>query len=232
MATSLCLVARCLVFAQSGQHVWLGLRVSATINTKDIDKVRGSRLEISSPTTHGGSSTERWSRNTLRVVTARVFYVLRGFLTSPFILNNSLRGSNLRPLAPSAECLTARPPELTEVEETCPLSYIAPYSARSCSKALYNISIADSDLFPPSTYLNSLGADNACCHYYRRRTLLKHIAIASWMVVIFYGWVNRSPHDRIAAHGASNPLPFGYEFYALTNCAITTRLERRGPPAP
>ena len=30
-----------------------------------------------------GSSTERWSRNTLRVVTARVFYVLKGFLTSP-----------------------------------------------------------------------------------------------------------------------------------------------------
>ena len=28
------------------------------------------------------SSTERWSRNTLRVDTARVFYVLRGVLTS------------------------------------------------------------------------------------------------------------------------------------------------------
>ena len=37
-----------------------------------------------------GSSTERWSRNTPRVVTARVFYVLRDFLTSPFILNNSV----------------------------------------------------------------------------------------------------------------------------------------------
>jgi len=36
------------------------------------------------------SSTERWSRNTMRVVTARVFYVLSGFLTSPFILNNSV----------------------------------------------------------------------------------------------------------------------------------------------
>ena len=64
-----------------------------------------------------------------------------GYLTSPFILNNSvetaapfnvsathdvvsreinpwksfdlLRGSNLRPLAPSAGCLTTRPPELT-----------------------------------------------------------------------------------------------------------------------
>ena len=37
-----------------------------------------------------GSSMERWSRNTLRVVTARAFYVLRVFLTSPFILNNSV----------------------------------------------------------------------------------------------------------------------------------------------
>ena len=36
------------------------------------------------------SSTQRWSRNTLRVVTARVFYVLGGFLTSPFILNSSV----------------------------------------------------------------------------------------------------------------------------------------------
>jgi len=29
-----------------------------------------------------GSSTERWSRNTLRVVTARVFYILGRVLTS------------------------------------------------------------------------------------------------------------------------------------------------------
>ena len=40
--------------------------------------------------------------------------------------------------------------------------YIAPYSARSCSKALYNIIyniiIPDSDLFPPSTHLNSQGS--------------------------------------------------------------------------
>ena len=33
---------------------------------------------------------ERWSQNTLRVVTASVFYVLRGSLTSPFIFNNSV----------------------------------------------------------------------------------------------------------------------------------------------
>jgi len=37
-----------------------------------------------------GSSTERWSWNTLRVVTARVFYVLGGSLTSPLIIYNSV----------------------------------------------------------------------------------------------------------------------------------------------
>ena len=40
--------------------------------------------------------------------------------------------------------------------------YLAPYSARSCSNALYNITyniiIPYSDLFPPSTYLNSQGS--------------------------------------------------------------------------
>ena len=40
--------------------------------------------------------------------------------------------------------------------------YIAPYSAKSCSKALYNIIyniiILDSDLFTPSTHLNSQGS--------------------------------------------------------------------------
>ena len=39
----------------------------------------------------------------------------------------------------------------------------------------------------------------------------------------FYGRVNKSPHDGIAAPGTSNPRPFGYESYALTNCAITAR---------
>ena len=47
-------------------------------------------VEKSPPHHSQESSTERWSRNTLRVVTARVFYVLRGFLTSPFIFNNTL----------------------------------------------------------------------------------------------------------------------------------------------
>ena len=36
--------------------------------------------------------------------------------------------------------------------------YIVPYSARSWSKVLYNIIIPDSNLFPPSTYLNSQGS--------------------------------------------------------------------------
>ena len=37
-----------------------------------------------------GSSTERWSRNTPRVVTAILFYILRGSLMSPFILKESV----------------------------------------------------------------------------------------------------------------------------------------------
>ena len=32
-----------------------------------------------------------------------------------------------------------------------------------------------------------------------------------------------SPHDSIVAPEASNPQPFGYESYALTNYAITVR---------
>ncbi|KAK2142952.1 hypothetical protein LSH36_892g00000 [Paralvinella palmiformis] len=39
-------------------------------------------------------------------------------------------------------------------------------------------------------------------------------------VLIFYGSVNQSEHDGIAAHGASNLQPFGYKSYALTNCTI------------
>jgi len=37
--------------------------------------------------------------------------------------------------------------------------------------------------------------------------------------------VNQSPDDSIAAPGASNPRPFGYESYALTGCAIRHRVE-------
>ena len=36
----------------------------------------------------------------------------------------------------------------------------------------------------------------------------------------FYGREKQSPHDNSAAHRASNLWPFGYESYALTNCAI------------
>jgi len=36
--------------------------------------------------------------------------------------------------------------------------------------------------------------------------------------------VNQSSHDNIAALEDSNPRPFGYESYALINCAITTRV--------
>ena len=50
-----------------------------------------SKIEIDlSVWSHRVAVRGRWSRNTPRVVTARVFYILRGFLTSTFILNNSV----------------------------------------------------------------------------------------------------------------------------------------------
>ena len=76
--------------------------------------------------------------------------------------------------------------------------------------------------FHPAHISTSKGAYNPCCHY-GRKALLIHIATTSCHVLIFYGWVNQSPHNAIAAHGASTPRPFGYESYALTNCAITAR---------
>ena len=84
-----------------------------------------------------GSSTERWSWITLRVVTARMFYVLMWSLTSPFIQWRLQRHStwstthdvvsqeinpwksfdyfmrsNLWPLPQIAKCFTTRPSEL------------------------------------------------------------------------------------------------------------------------
>jgi len=75
---------------------------------------------------------------------------------------------------------------------------------------IYNIWHLNRIRFDTPHILTPKGEYSACCHY-RRKTLLKHIAIMSC----------QSPHDSIAAHGASNPRPFGYESYALTNCAIT-----------
>ena len=83
--------------------------------------------------------------------------------------------------------------------------YIVSYSARSCSKALYNIIIPDSDLFPPSTYLNSQGSIQCM------RPLYAQSITQTQSHHILYGWVNQSPHDSIVAHGASNPRPFGYK---------------------
>jgi len=31
---------------------------------------------------------ERWSKNTLKIVTASVYYFLRGFLTSPYLIDS------------------------------------------------------------------------------------------------------------------------------------------------
>ena len=110
---------------------------------------------------------------------------------APDILNTSVQ--NLNKL--SIEHCRAKPQSLPHVNNSvsaphviiiCDI-YIVPYSARSCSKALYNIIhnliIPDSDLFPPSTNLNS--QYNACCHY-RRKASLKLIATASCQVLILW----------------------------------------------
>ena len=55
-----------------------------------------------------GSSMERWSRNTLRVATARVFYVLRGSLYSPFIFNNSVETAALFNVVSHPQCCEPR----------------------------------------------------------------------------------------------------------------------------
>ena len=110
---------------------------------------------------------------------------------------------------------------------TCNI-YIAPYSARSCSKApyniIYNIIIPDSNLFPPSTYLKSQGGIQPMLQLKVQSVTRTH----SHSVLSgshFYGRVNQSPHDNIAAHRALKPRPFGYESYTLTNCTITANLE-------
>ena len=53
------------------------------------------------------------------------------------------------------------------------------------------------------------GAYNACCHYRRSvtQTHIHHAVSGSHL----YGWVNQSQHDSIAAPGASNTRPFGYQ---------------------
>jgi len=74
-------------------YVWFGwFCCSGRIPRLSLNRHSLYFWEVEKPPPHHsqGSSTERWSRNTQRVVTARVFYVLRGFLTSPFILNNSV----------------------------------------------------------------------------------------------------------------------------------------------
>ena len=103
--------------------------------------------------------------------------------------------------------------------------YIAPYSARSCSKSKgFTILLSlTQTCFHPAHISTPRGVYNTYGHY-RCKALLKHLAITSCQVLIFYGWVNQSPHNSIAAHGALNLRPFGYESYALTKCAITARL--------
>ena len=53
----------------------------------------------------------------------------------------------------------------------------------SCSKALYSIVIPDSELSQFSTISTPSGSYNACCHY-RRKSLLRYLAITSCQVLI------------------------------------------------
>jgi len=90
----------------------------------------------------------------------------------------------------------------------------------TCSEALYNVIISDSDLLQSSTNLISQGSIQPMLPL---KAQSNHVLSGSY----FYGWVNQSPHDNIAAPGASNPRPFGYESYVLTNCAITSNEDQR-----
>ena len=71
-----------------------------------------------------GSITERWSRNTLRVVTARVFYVLR--VTSPFILNNSVETAAPFNVISHPRCSEPRNESLEKVSTS--------YGVRTCER--------------------------------------------------------------------------------------------------
>ena len=86
-----------------------------------------------------------------------------------------------------------------------------------CSGILYvYIIIPDSDLLQSSTYLNS------------QRSILRMLLVKVQSVTqtnshyVLISWTSE-PVDNIAAPGVSNPRLFGYESYALTNCAITVR---------
>jgi len=67
--------------------------------------------------------------------------------------------------------------------------YIAPYSARSWIL----LSLTQTS-FHPAHISTPKGVYNACCHY-RRKALLKYIAIESCQIHFFNGWVNQLPHD-------------------------------------
>ena len=81
--------------------------------------------------------------------------------------------------------------------------YIAPEPGNPALRRCTVLLSLTQTCFHPAHISTPKGAYNACCHY-RRKALLKHIAIASYRVLIFL-WMSEPPHDSIAAHGASNP---------------------------
>ena len=110
----------------------------------------------------------------------------------------------------------------------CPQGGCPGFQLDSCSKAFYSIIIPDSDLFQSSTYLNSQGSIQLMLPLKAQnitQTHSHHVLSGSH----FYGWVNQSPHDGIAASGTSNQRPFAYESYVITAIMyfyITLRTEK------
>jgi len=99
--------------------------------------------------------------------------------------------------------------------------YIAPKPGHPVLRRCTVLLSLTQTCFHPAHISTPKGAYNTCCHY-RRKALLKHIAITSCQVLIFMDeWI--SPH--MTTLRPPKIRTFGYESYALTNCAITARWE-------
>ena len=76
--------------------------------------------------------------------------------------------------------------------------YIAPEPGNPVLRRCTIIIIPDSDLFQSNTHISSPGSIQHMLPIWRIALIL-HMTIASCQVLVFYGLVNRSPHDSVAA---------------------------------
>jgi len=100
-------------------------------------------------------------------------------------------------------------------------AYIAPVPGRNPVKRRFTIIIIpDSDLFQSNTHLNSPGSIHHMLLYWcsTNHAHYHHILPGThlWLSHPVTTWQHCSG-------GTSNPRPFGYGSYTLTNCAITVR---------